>query len=208
MPGPRLCHYRPCIFCPVGRGLDPSAASRRRALAPTKKSPPSGCGSGWGLGVSVCVRRNHVPELRLRLRNPVPIYYRITAKKLCFSYEQFVNYRAAGPNAPAASFFVCIWKRCKGSWRERGNCREVGAGHARPLRRSKIKTGSHPFCVTARLAYNQITLYSFSSFSTSVPSIFLRASFMASLPTRGISISVILRPSRSLTVASSRQRMS
>ena len=98
------------------------------ALSPQqKKSPPSGCGSGWGLGVSVCVRRNHVPELRLRLRNPVPIYYRITAKKLCFSYEQFVNYRAAGPNAPAAPFFVCIWKRCKGSWRERGNCREVGA---------------------------------------------------------------------------------
>ena len=83
-----------------------------------KKSPPSGCGSGWGLGVSVCVRRNHVPELRLRLRNPVPIYYRITAKKLCFSYEQFVNYRAAGPNATAAPFFVCIWKRCKGSWRK------------------------------------------------------------------------------------------
>ena len=105
-------------YCSVGRGLDPSAASRRRSLAPTKKSPPSGCGSGWGLGVSVCVRRNHVPELRLRLRNPVPIYYRITAKKLCFSYEQFVNYRAAGPNAPAAPFFVCIWKRCKGSWRE------------------------------------------------------------------------------------------
>ena len=46
------------------------------------------------------------------------IYYRITAKKLCFSYEQFVNDRAAGPNAPAAPFFVCIWKRCKGSWRE------------------------------------------------------------------------------------------
>ena len=97
MPGPQPRHYHPFIFCPVGRGLDPSAASRRRALAPTKKSPPSGCGSGWGLGVSVCVRRNHVPELRLRLRNPVPIYYRITAKKLCFSYEQFVNYRAAGP---------------------------------------------------------------------------------------------------------------
>ena len=73
-----------------------------------KKSPPSGCGSGWGLGVSVCVRRNHVPELRLRLRNPVPIYYRITAKKLCFSYEQFVNYRAAGPNAPAAPFFAVL----------------------------------------------------------------------------------------------------
>ena len=83
-----------------------------------KKSPPSGCGSGWGLGGSGCVRGNHVPELRLRLRNPVPIYYRITAKKLCFSYEQFVNYRAAGPNATAAPFFVCIWKRCKGSWRK------------------------------------------------------------------------------------------
>ena len=108
MPGPPPCHYRPCIFCPVGRGLDPSAASRRRSLAPTKKSPPSGCGSGWGLGVSVCVRRNHVPELRLRLRNPVPIYYRITAKKLCFSYEQFVNYRAAGPNVSAAPFFAVL----------------------------------------------------------------------------------------------------
>ena len=29
MPGPQPCHYRPFIFCPVGRGLDPSAASRQ-----------------------------------------------------------------------------------------------------------------------------------------------------------------------------------
>ena len=28
MPGPRPCHCRPFIFCIVGRGLDPSAASR------------------------------------------------------------------------------------------------------------------------------------------------------------------------------------
>ena len=31
MPGPQPCHYRPFILCIVGRGLDPSAASRRRA---------------------------------------------------------------------------------------------------------------------------------------------------------------------------------
>ena len=93
---------------PSLRGLRGFAAPPAAALSPNKKSPPSGCGSGWGLGVSVCVRRNHVPELRLRLRNPVPIYYRITAKKLCFSYEQFVNYRAAGPDAPAAPFFAVL----------------------------------------------------------------------------------------------------
>ena len=32
MPGPQPRHYHPFIFCPVGRGLDPSAAFRRRSL--------------------------------------------------------------------------------------------------------------------------------------------------------------------------------
>ena len=32
MPGPQPCHYRPFILCIVGRGLDPSAAFRRRSL--------------------------------------------------------------------------------------------------------------------------------------------------------------------------------
>ena len=41
------------------------------------------------------------------------IYYRITAKKLCFSYEQFVNYRAAGPNAPAAPFLFAFGNDAK-----------------------------------------------------------------------------------------------
>ena len=30
MPGPQPCHYRPFIFCFVGRGLDPSAERRGR----------------------------------------------------------------------------------------------------------------------------------------------------------------------------------
>ena len=37
MPGPQPCHYRPFILCIVGRGLDPSAAFRRR-------QPPRGVG--------------------------------------------------------------------------------------------------------------------------------------------------------------------
>ena len=32
MPGPQPRHYHPFIFCPVGRGLDPSATSRSTAV--------------------------------------------------------------------------------------------------------------------------------------------------------------------------------
>ena len=39
MPGPQPCHYRPFIFCPVGRGLDPSAAFRRRSPPPGGRPP-------------------------------------------------------------------------------------------------------------------------------------------------------------------------
>ena len=44
MPGPPPCRYRPFVFCIVGRGLDPSAAYRRREpqkpLRPASRPPP------------------------------------------------------------------------------------------------------------------------------------------------------------------------
>ncbi len=51
MPGPPPCHYRPSVFCIVGRGLDPSAGRRgRRPLQhnPQGFSLPQTSAAAWG----------------------------------------------------------------------------------------------------------------------------------------------------------------
>ena len=67
MPGPPPCHYRPFIFCIVGRGLDPLAGRRgRRHLHPSPENLPPTAGEGFippaPLPSSLTPPSHHLPK--------------------------------------------------------------------------------------------------------------------------------------------------